>query len=86
LREIREYIARDSPSRAAAVVERLLARSATLAEPPLLGRPVPEYARSDVRELLEPPYRLINCLMGDRIEVLTVKHDRQRLTDRPQDL
>jgi plasmid stabilization system protein ParE len=67
-------------------VDRLLARSATLAEPPLLVRPVPNYARSDVRELLELPYRLIYCLMGDRIEVLTVKHDWQRLTDRPQEL
>lgn len=86
LREIQEYIARDSPQRALAVVERLIARSATLADPPLLGRPVPEYPRSDLRELLERPFRLIYRVRDDRIDILSVKHYRQRLSDDPQEL
>ncbi len=86
LREIQEYIAHDSPQRALAVVDRLIARSMTLAEPPLLGKPVREYPRSDLRELLEKPYRLIYRVRDDRIDVLSVKHYRQRLSDRPQDL
>jgi plasmid stabilization system protein ParE len=58
----------------------------TLAEPPWLGKPVREYPRSDLRELLEKPYRLIYRVRDDRIDVLSVKHYRQRLSDRPQDL
>jgi len=59
LREIQDYIAKDSPDRARAVVDRLLARSMTLADPPLIARQVPEYARVDLREVLDRPYRLI---------------------------
>ncbi|HVV98656.1 MAG TPA: hypothetical protein VHC92_16045, partial [Rhodanobacteraceae bacterium] len=49
----------------------------------ILGRRVPEYARSDVRELLERPYRIIYVVLPDRIDVIAVMHYRLLL---PSDL
>ena len=86
LREIQDYIAKDSPDRARAVVDRLLARSMTLADPPLIARQVPEYARVDLREVLDRPYRLIFRVTEERIDILAVKHYRQRLADKPDEL
>ncbi|MBL1274604.1 MAG: type II toxin-antitoxin system RelE/ParE family toxin [Ectothiorhodospiraceae bacterium] len=50
---------------------------------PHLGRRVPEYDRTDVRELLEKPYRIIYKIKSDQVDVLTVMHNRQVL---PQDI
>lgn len=86
LREIHDYIAEDAPQRAIEVVDRLTARSATLAKPPMIGRRVPEYLEHDLREVLERPFRLIYRVLPDRIEIITVKHYRQRLADVPDDL
>ena len=86
LREIHDYIAQDSPQRAKTVVDRLTARSLTLAHPPLTGRRVPEYPEHDVREVLERPFRLIYRVRPGVIDIIVVKHYRQRLSDRPRDL
>lgn len=86
LRELHDYIAKDSPQRALAVVDRLTARALLLAEPPLTGRRVPELSRDDIREWLERPFRLIYRIRNGRVEIITVKHYRQRLSDQPGDL
>lgn len=83
LRLIHEYIAADSPIVANQVVERLVNRSRQIGELPSSGRAIPEFQRTDVRELLERPYRIIYRIMPDRIDILTVLHYRQLL---PQDL
>jgi hypothetical protein len=36
--------------------------------------------------VLERPFRIIYLVKGDRIEILTVKHYRQRLPRRPKRL
>jgi hypothetical protein len=38
-----------------------------------------------VREVLERPYRIICRVSAASIEIITVKHYRQRLIDRPDD-
>lgn len=81
LRAITRYIAQDSPTAARKVAARLLLRSRQLAEPPLLGRPMREYPDTGLRELLERPYRLIYRVHDTHIEIVTVKHYRQRLPD-----
>lgn len=86
LRELHDFIAKESPQRALAVVDRLTARALLLAEPLLTGRRVPELSRDDMRELLDRPFRLIYRIRNHRIEIITVKHYRQRLSDRPDDL
>jgi toxin ParE1/3/4 len=79
LLEIQAYISQFSPKAARSVASRLLQRSRRLASPPITGRRLPEYPEADLREVLERPFRLIYRVKEDRIEVLTVKHFRQRL-------
>ncbi len=83
LKEIQRYIAKDAPKNADALVDRVLKRSAGLGEQPHIGRRVPEYEQENLREVLERPYRIIYQVGEDRIDILTVKHYRQRL---PTDL
>lgn len=86
LLEIHAYIAERSPRAAREVVARMLRRSRELASRPLVGRRLPEYPHDDLREVLERPYRLVFRVTGQRIEVVTVKHYRQRLPGSPKKL
>ena len=53
-------------------VGRLLGRAALAAVSPRGGRVVPEFDRSDVREVFERTYRIIYWVRQDSILVLTV--------------
>ena len=48
---------------------------------PESGRGVPEFARPEIRELIEWPYRLVYRVHPDTIEVLSVLHGRQELRE-----
>jgi len=74
LRAIREYIAKDSEYYAQRVIGRIIDRSEQIAEFPMSGREVPEYDRSDIRELFESPYRIIYRIKRDAIDVIAVIH------------
>jgi toxin ParE1/3/4 len=86
LREIHAYIAKDSPLRATQLVDRLIRRGELLKTGPRADRRVPEYPEDDLREVLERPYRLIYQVHPGRIDIITVKHYRQRLPTRASDL
>jgi len=86
LDELHAHIAAEDPSAAAKTIERLLARTRQLPEHPHSGRAVPDYRRADLRELLERPYRIIYRITGECIEIITIKHYRQRLPPRPESL
>jgi toxin ParE1/3/4 len=86
LREIHDYIAKDSPARAIQVVDRLTRRSTQLTDEPRADRRVPEYMQDDIREVLERPFRIIYLVTADTVEIVTIKHYRQRLVDKPSDL
>ena len=79
LRAIHAYIARDSPQYALRVVDRLTRRSQQIAEFPLSGREVPEFAVPQVREILEGPFRIIYYLKPDQIDVLAVINGAQQI-------
>ncbi len=79
LRAIHTYIAQDSVPFANRVVDRLTRRSIQIAEFPLSGRTVPEFAHGQIREVLERPYRLIYYIRADQIDVLAVLHAAQQL-------
>ena len=72
MREIREFIGRDSQQYARAMVETIRARASYLAAFPRLGRAVPEFPASMYRELLVRPYRVIYLYFEDRSQVLVV--------------
>jgi toxin ParE1/3/4 len=86
LRQIHAYVAKDSPLHATRLVDRLTRRGERLAAEPHPGRRVAEYPEDDLREVLESPYRLIFRVSLGRIDILTVKHYRQRLPTRTADL
>ena len=85
LRELHDYIAQSAPAVAAEVTRHLVTRSRQLGTLPYAGRRVPEYERTDVREILVRPYRIIYRIRSDlnRVDVLAVRHYRQLL---PSDL
>jgi addiction module RelE/StbE family toxin len=79
LEALHKYISKDSISRANDMVARILRHSTQLAEFPLSGRRVPEYTRSETREVIEPPYRVIYRIRGEAVDVLTVIHSSRKL-------
>lgn len=81
LRQILAFIAADSPANAFSMVERIIARAEMLDTQAFRGRRVPEYPEDDVREIPEPPYRVIYRVTGDAVQVLTIMHERQLLPD-----
>lgn len=83
LQAIRDYIARNSPGYAQALVDRITRRTETLAAIPLLGAEVPEYADESIREVLEHPYRIIYRATSEQIEILAVVHGARRLPRLP---
>ena len=72
LQAIHDFIARDSPRYARAEVERILAAVDRLEIFPDSGRVVPEYERDDIREVIEPPYRLVYRRQRDALFVLMI--------------
>ncbi|CAN5432971.1 type II toxin-antitoxin system RelE/ParE family toxin [soil metagenome] len=54
-----------------------------LSEQPKSGRIVPEFKRSEIRELIHGNYRLVYELKTNQISMLTIWHTRQMLPDDP---
>jgi plasmid stabilization system protein ParE len=75
---IAEYISIASPVYAEQVVERLAGRLEQACTFPASGRIVPEVQRDEIRELIEPPYRLVYRVLPEVIEVVAVLHSRQQ--------
>ena len=64
------------------MVDKLTRRSQQISDFPLSGRLVPEYEEYKVREVIEPPYRIIYRLVADRhVDVLAVIHGARLLPD-----
>lgn len=78
LAAIRAFINQDSPHYASVVVSRLISATDRLVPFPESGRPVPEFADPLIREVVDPPYRIVYRLVGlDEVHVLTVHHSAQ---------
>ncbi|MBI5184289.1 MAG: type II toxin-antitoxin system RelE/ParE family toxin [Nitrospinae bacterium] len=74
LKEIIEYISKDSKYYAQIFGAKLFASTKKLKEFPLLGRIVPEYSRQDLREIIFQNYRIIYRVKENFIEIVTVCH------------
>ena len=64
-------------------MDRLVRRFVQACRFPQSGRMVPEFEQPDIRELIEPPYRLLYRIRADAIEVLAILHGRQDLGSSP---
>jgi toxin ParE1/3/4 len=79
LHAIRDFIARDSPRAAEALVERLLTATERLATFPESGRVVPEFPELGYREIIVSSYRVFHRLKGNTVWIVAVVHGRRRL-------
>ncbi|MEK7274109.1 MAG: type II toxin-antitoxin system RelE/ParE family toxin [Candidatus Desantisbacteria bacterium] len=77
LKQIHDYIARDSKFYAKKVSEEIVERSKELKDFPKMGRIVPETGTPDIRELFIYSYRLIYELIPNGVQILTVIHGKR---------
>ena len=80
LKQIYDYIARDSKYYAKNVVRNIVARSESTKDFPEAGRIVPETDDSNVRELFIYSYRLIYEILPDGITILAIIHGKRDLS------
>ena len=80
LRSIHAYIAKNSPQYAQRVADRLTRRSQQIAAFPLSGREVPEFGAPQIRQVLEGPFRIIDYIKPDQIDVLAVVHGARQIS------
>lgn len=79
LRDIAEFIGRDSFFYVATFVQEIIFASQTLKKFAERGRVVPEISNPKIRELLVQDYRLIYKVSRLRIEILGIIHGRRDL-------
>src|SRR5262249_60207355 len=72
LRDIHDFIARDSPRAAEALVERLVTATERLAAFPESGRVVPEFPALGYREIIVSSYRVLYRLANKTIWIQTL--------------
>ena len=85
LRLLEEWIARDSLLNAVEFTDRLVSSVDKLADLPLMGRVVPEFAQDRLREIIFRGYRIVYSAEGTAVTVLRVLHgalDLRRLATR----
>ena len=77
LKQIHDYIAKDSEYYARNVIQEIVAKTETLTEHPEIGRIVPEIGDQNIRELIIYSYRLIFESSAADIEILAIIHGRR---------
>ena len=76
---IADYIARDSPAYASAVVRKIVSQTRRLARFPRSGRVVPEFDDEHIREVFAYSYRVIYRVSEKEVTVAAVVHGRRVL-------
>jgi len=83
LKDIAEYISKDSKRYAKLQVTRLKTRTRVLKTQTRSGKIVSEINRENIRELIEGSYRIIYKIVEDnQIDILTIHHSARDLTRR----
>jgi len=86
LRNIHDYIAKDSKYYAQKVSEDIVAKSEYLKHFPKIGRVVPEIDDPNIRELFVYSYRLIYEVLPNGVQVLALIHSKRNFTSNLNDL
>ena len=79
LKQIHDYIARDSKFYADKVSLEFVEKTEILNSFPEAGRIVPEIGDPNIRELFVYSYRLIYQIFPNKIEILTLIHSKRNL-------
>jgi addiction module RelE/StbE family toxin len=77
LKQIYDYIAKDSRYYATNVVENVVSKAENLDEFPEIGRVVPEISDKNVRELIIYSYRLIYEFVSNDVQILAIIHGKR---------
>jgi len=81
--EIAIYIAKDSPKFSELTISKIILRTEILRDYPLSGKPVREYKRSKLREIIEGNYRIIYKIVStNRIDILAIHHSARSIKKR----
>ena len=80
LKDIHDYIARDSKHYAQKVSQDIIEKSENLRHFPEIGRIVPEIDDPKIREILIYSYRLIYEVLPDGVQVLALIHSKRNFT------
>lgn len=86
LKDIYDYIAKDSKYYAQKISKDIVAKSEILKHFPKLGRVSPEIDDPNVREILVYSYRLIYEVLPNSVQVLALIHSRQNFTGKLDEL
>ena len=78
--EAAEYIAKDSPSYAAALITKAESAANSLSQFPERGRVVPEYGDITMRELFVGRYRLIYRIHSKTVTIVAFVHGARDLS------
>lgn len=86
LKEIADYISKDSARYAVLLVKRIHFKTKILKSQSGCGRVVPEFERADIKELFEGNYRIIyQIISSGQVVILTIHHSAKRLTSSRKD-
>ena len=77
MQEIRRGLAMFSETAASNFTDSMERRLRQLEIFPYSGRTVPEYGSPLLREVVEPPYRIVYEVFSDRVEIVIVRHGRE---------
>ncbi len=77
LKQIYDYIAKDSKYYATNVAQNIFSKAENLSEFPEIGRVVPEIGDKNVRELIIYSYRLIYEVVPNGVQILAIIHGKQ---------
>jgi addiction module RelE/StbE family toxin len=80
LKNIKDYIAKDSPYYAAIFIEKIITAVEKLATLPLVGRIVTECNDKHIREVIYQHYRIIYKINHKALIILTVVHGGRDLS------
>ena len=79
MRDIEEFIARDSSLYAVAFVNRLVEVTRELAQFPRMGRVVPEFKREQLREVVYRTYRIVYVVTDEEVVIIRIVHSARDL-------
>ncbi|MEB2779520.1 type II toxin-antitoxin system RelE/ParE family toxin [Algoriphagus sp. C2-6-M1] len=79
LKEIHEYIARDSKIYAKRQVAKIIKKAEKIYQQPLSGRVVPEFSNERIREIFEGNYRIICKIDYEAIIIMRIDHSARLL-------
>ena len=81
--EIFEYVVRDRPQAAEALLDRLIERVDLLSDLPEQGRQWRKGVRPDLREVVFESYRIVYRVGSEELSVLSVRHTRMETEESP---